>query len=312
MASAGAQRQPDAQNGATVGLAQLAEITECPGPGPGEKCLVPAHETCRTPSEDKYSVGHSFEPELQEEGINRGEEGLNPGVEAGEERGPKPTSSIVRPSHGPKRKPIKAEAELPPGLLLQKEEPEGSHSESSLSAKQHKKAKKRKSVGAPVPPALAGTSTPTETLGLEPFALPPVLAGKAQRLRPLYQYINYCNPELNQAGDGDREPEVEPESELALAPEEAGVEQLQLQALLPVTGELGLGLAMPCPNTLAPLTHTLPPLGQEVGEQPGGLSSLRMSGSLKAEVDKTTQVDIDKMLSVCAAPLVPPLSPQYK
>ncbi|ERE77152.1 hypothetical protein H671_3g11264 [Cricetulus griseus] len=287
MASAGAQRQPDAQNGATVGLAQLAEITECPGPGPGEKCLVPAHETCRTPSEDKYSVGHSFEPELQEEGINRGEEGLNPGVEAGEERGPKPTSSIVRPSHGPKRKPIKAEAELPPGLLLQKEEPEGSHSESSLSAKQHKKAKKRKSVGAPVPPALAGTSTPTETLGLEPFALPPVLAGKAQRLRPLYQYINYCNPELNQAGDGDREPEVEPESELALAPEEAGVEQLQLQALLPVTG-------------------------QEVGEQPGGLSSLRMSGSLKAEVDKTTQVDIDKMLSVCAAPLVPPLSPQYK
>ncbi|CAO2610146.1 Uncharacterized protein C16orf86 homolog [Lemmus lemmus] len=63
----------------------------------------------------------------------------------------------------------RAEAELPPGMLLQKEEPEGSHSESSLPAKQHKKAKKRKSVGAPVPPAgaTASTSAPTEMLGLE-------------------------------------------------------------------------------------------------------------------------------------------------
>lgn len=148
--------------------------------------------------------------------------------------------------------------------------------------------------------------------GAPAFALPRVLAGKAQRLRPLYQYINYCNPELNQAGDEDREPEVEPESELAPAPEEAVVEQLQLQALLPVAGELGLGLALSCSNTLVPLTRALPPLGREVGEQPGGLSSLRTSGSRKAEVDKTTQVDIDKMLSVCAAPLVPPLSPQYK
>ncbi|XP_073163324.1 uncharacterized protein C16orf86 homolog isoform X3 [Lepidochelys kempii] len=32
----------------------------------------------------------------------------------------------------------------------------------------------------------------------------------------------------------------------------------------------------------------------------------------QAAVDKSTQVDIDKMLSVCAAHLVPPLSPQYK
>ncbi|GAB1293584.1 Uncharacterized protein C16orf86 homolog [Apodemus speciosus] len=289
MASSGAKSQPEAQNGAAVGLAQVAEILECPGT---EECLVPAYETHRTPGEDKCPVGHSLEPELQEEGINLGEEGLNPGAEAGEERGPKPTSSIVRPAHGPKRKPPvqgsatpgpsyhahpRAEAEPPPGLQQQKEEPEGSHSESSLSSKQHKKAKKRKSVGAPVPPAVASTSAPAETFGLE---------RKAQRLRPLYQYINYCNPELNQAGDGDREPEVEPEPELALVPEEAGVDQLQLQTLLP--------------------------MAEEVGEEPGGLSSLRVSGGLKAEVDKTTQVDIDKMLSVCAAPLVPPLSPQYK
>lgn len=105
---------------------------------------------------------------------------------------------------------------------------------------------------------------------------------------------------------------MEPESELAPAPEEAGAEQLHLRPLLPVAGELGLGLPLPCPNTLVPLTHTLPSLGQEVGGEPGGLSNLRVSGRLKAEVDKTTQVDIDKMLSVCAAPLVPPLSPQYK
>lgn len=305
MASAGAKRQPETQNGAEVGSAQIAEIPECPGTG--ENCQVPAHEACRTPG-DQCPVGHSLIAELQEEGTSLGEEVLNPGVEAGEDRGPKPTPSIVRPSHGPKRKPIKAEAELPPGPPLQKEEPEGSHSEASLSAKQHKKAKKRKSVVAPAAPAVASTSAPTETLGME---------RKAQRLRPLYQYINYCNPELNQAGDGDKEMEVEPESDLTLVPEEAGVEQLQLQALLPVAGELGLGLALPCPNTLVPfpnvpLSHTLPSLGEEAVEEPGGVSSLRLSGSLKAEVDKTTQVDIDKMLSVCAAPLVPPLSPQYK
>ena len=57
---------------------------------------MPAHETCRSPGEDKCPVGHSLEPELQEEGIKVGEEGLNAGVEAGEERGPKPPSSIVR------------------------------------------------------------------------------------------------------------------------------------------------------------------------------------------------------------------------
>ncbi|EPY84194.1 hypothetical protein CB1_000490044 [Camelus ferus] len=115
-----------------------------------------------------------------------------------------------------------AEAELP----LQREELESSQSEPSPSAKQHKKAKKRKSLGTPVLPVVASTvPAPSEILGLE---------RKARRLRPLYQYINYCNPELNQAGEGDREAEaeVEPESELTLVPEEAGVEQLQ--ALLPM------------------------------------------------------------------------------
>ncbi|XP_037863954.1 uncharacterized protein C16orf86 homolog isoform X1 [Chlorocebus sabaeus] len=196
----------------------------------------------------------------------------------------------------------KAEAELPPRLPLQEEEPEGSQSEPSPSAKQHKKAKKRKSLGAPVLHAVASTvSAPLETLGLE---------RKAQRLRPLYQYINYCNPELNQAGEGDGEAEVEAEAELALVPEEAGVEQLQ--ALLPLAGELGPGLALPCPSALVTPIHALAPLGEEAGEEAGGLPSLGVSDHHKAEVDKSTQVDIDKMLSVCTAPLVPPLSPQYK
>lgn len=165
----------------------------------------------------------------------------------------------------------------------------------------------------PEPSLLSQPAGPnTAQLGTPVIALPWVLVGKAQRLRPLYQYINYCNPELNQAGEGDREAEaeVEPESELTVVPEEAGVEQLQ--ALLPVAGELGSDLTLPCPSMFVPPTHTLVPLGEEASEEPGGLPSLGVSGCLKAEMDKSTQVDINKMLSVCNAPLVPPLSPQYK
>uniref|UniRef100_G3TLR2 Chromosome 16 open reading frame 86 n=1 Tax=Loxodonta africana TaxID=9785 RepID=G3TLR2_LOXAF len=310
MASAGAERRYGPQDGTTTGLALLAEApgdlvqsSECPVTG--DQCLVPALETCQTQGEDKCRTEPASEPVLQEER-------LKPAVEAIEETGPRPLASIVRPSHGLKRK---AEAELPLGLLLQKGEPEGS--EPSPSSKQHKKPKKRKSLGAPALPATVSTvSASSETLGLEPWCSSPALSwvfsGKAQRLRPLYQYINYCNPELNQAGEGGREAEaeVEPQSELALVPMEAGVEQLQ--ALPPVAGELGLDLAFPCPKMLVPPTHILDPLAEEAGEEPGGLPSLGVSSRLTAEVDKSNQVDINKMLSVCAAPLVPPLSPQYK
>ncbi|XP_003799435.1 uncharacterized protein C16orf86 homolog [Otolemur garnettii] len=319
MASAGAEKQPGPQE--AMGPPQLPEVPSgCPQTSEclvtGNQCPVPAHEACQTRGEDKCPTGVASEPELQE-GLKQ-EERLKAEREAPEERSPRPAASLVRPSHCPKRKPVKSlslpgpshhayprtEADLPPGLPLQKEEPEGSQSEALPSAKQHKKAKKRKSLGAPMLPAVACTvSAPSEALGLE---------RKAQRLRPLYQYINYCNPELNQAMEGDKvaKAEVEAESELALIPEEAGVEQLQ--ALLPMAGELGSGLALPCPSMLVPPTHALAPLGEEAGEEPGDLSSLGVTGHLKAEVDKSTQVDIDKMLSVCAAPLVPPLSPQYK
>ncbi|XP_050629236.1 uncharacterized protein C16orf86 homolog isoform X2 [Macaca thibetana thibetana] len=298
MASAGAERRPGVQEATVVGQGQLAEdpgsaeTSECPVAE--EHFLVPAHEARGTQGEDQRPAGAASELELQEEGPKLGEERPKPEAGALQERGPRPVVSIVRPRHGPKRKPVK--------LPLQEEEPEGSQSEPSPSAKQHKKAKKRKSLGAPVLHAVASTvSAPLETLGLE---------RKAQRLRPLYQYINYCNPELNQAGEGDGEAEVEAEAELALVPEEAGVEQLQ--ALLPLAGELGPGLALPCPSPLVTPIHALAPLGEEAGEEAGGLPSLGVSDHHKAEVDKSTQVDIDKMLSVCTAPLVPPLSPQYK
>ncbi|XP_021572060.1 uncharacterized protein C16orf86 homolog [Carlito syrichta] len=329
MTSAGVEKRPGTQEPAQLveapSRAQTSEVTGKACPMMAGQCLVPAHEACETQEEDRCPTGAASKPELQEkelkqeeERLKQEEERLKPEVEALEERGPRPTASILRPSHGPKRKLVKslslpepsyhanprAEAELLPGLLLQKEEPEGSQSESSPSAKQHKKAKKRKTLGISVLPATANTMpTPSETLRLE---------RKAQRLRPLYQYINYCNPELNQAGEGEREAEAKVEAELeqALVPEEAGVEQLQ--ALLPVAGELDSSLALPCPNTLVPSTQVLAPLGEETREEPRGLPSLGASGHLKAEEDKSSQVDIDKMLSVCAAPLVPPLSPQYK
>lgn len=54
--------------------------------------------------------------------------------------------------------------------------------------------------------------------------------GKAQRLRPLYQYINYSNPELNQPGEGEGEVEVElglvPDKPSG-GPEEAAAERPQ-------------------------------------------------------------------------------------
>nr|KAF6406203.1 hypothetical protein HJG59_001718 [Molossus molossus] len=307
MTSAEAEKGLGAQDEVVEVLARLSEVPSghtqsSESPVMGNQGLVSAHEACRTQGEDKCPIGPVSKPELLEEQLKLEEQKLKPEVEALEERGLRPMASIVRSSHGPKRKPVKAEAELPQGLPLQREDLEGRQSEPSLSAKQHKKAKKRKSLGALVLPAVASTvSTPSETLGLE---------RKAQRLRPLYQYINYCNPELNQEGDREAEAEVEPESELTLVPEEACVEQLP--ALLPVAGELGSGLTLPCPSMFVSPTHALIPLGEEAGEEPGSLPSLGVSGLLKTEMDKTTQVDINKMLSVCAAPLVPPLSPQYK
>ncbi|XP_040853244.1 uncharacterized protein C16orf86-like [Ochotona curzoniae] len=295
MTSAG--RPPEAQEEVAVEPAQLtlasSNLYECPVLE--AQSLVPAPEVFRTTGEDNCPRGPASEPETQEQ-----EPKLE--VEVPEERGPRLIVTPVRPGHGPKRK---VEVELSPGLSLQREESEGSQSEPSPSPKQHKKAKKRKSLGASGLLASAAPA-PSEVLGPE---------RKAQRLRPLYQYINYCNPELNQASEEDVETkaevktkaEAEPDSEPGLVPEEAGVEPLQ--ALLPATAaaELGSGLAMPCISVLLTPMHVLPP-----GEEPGGSPDADLSDCLKTEVDKAAEADVDKMLSVCTAPLVPPLSPQYK
>ncbi|XP_006878955.1 PREDICTED: uncharacterized protein C16orf86 homolog [Elephantulus edwardii] len=298
MTSAGTKRGPGAQEEITVGPVLLAETPA--GPNQNSKCSVtqgqcpvPACEACQTQGEDECPAEPALELELQER--------LKPEVGTPEERTPRPLPLTGRPSHrtGHYVHP-RTEAERPGGLTLQKEELGSSQSELS-SVKQHKKAKKRKSQGAPaLPPAVSTASTPSEILGLE---------RKAQRLRPLYQYINYCNPELNQAGDMDRD--AEPETEQAQVPKEAKAAE-QLHALLPMAGETSSGFVLPCTQMLAPPTHILAPLAEEARVESGGLPSLGVSCWPKAEVDKSTQVDIDKMLSVCAAPLVPPLSPQYR
>lgn len=73
----------------------------------GNQGLVSAHEACGTQGEDKRPTGPVSEPELQEEQLKLEEERLKPEVEALEERGPRPMASVVRSSHGPKRKPVK-------------------------------------------------------------------------------------------------------------------------------------------------------------------------------------------------------------
>ncbi|XP_043842073.1 uncharacterized protein C16orf86 homolog [Dromiciops gliroides] len=265
---------PGRRQGNQASSAQLGEAPESPGwlSAEGEERQAGAG------LEPEAEPEPEPEPEPEEE-LPKDEEQLEP-------RGPRPPPPVppLRASHGLKRKPAKVEAELQLQLAdlrrppLRKEEADRARGEPSPPAKQHKKAKKRKSLGLPPPLATATVApTPAEALGLE---------RKAQRLRPLYQYINYSNPELNQAGEGEAEVGVDPalvSEEASGGSEEAGAERPQAS-----------------------------PLGEEGGEEPVHILSFTPSSQLKAEVDKSTQVDIDKMLSVCAAHLVPPLSPQYK
>ncbi|KAG8144028.1 hypothetical protein E2320_001158 [Naja naja] len=170
------------------------------------------------------------------------------------------------------------------------EEPESAKVEASLLLKQPKKSKKRKSTQetTPVPPAAPGTSLPPESATTEK---------KSQRLRPLYQYINYDNPEMNRPSD----------KEYDLSPVEAPSTQENK------TGTIELRTT---PSIGQKLLHTDPVFSVAVAEEKGkelrSLPSATSGAAVKTEVDKSTQVDIDKMLSVCAAHLVPPLSPQNK
>uniref|UniRef100_A0ACB8EA02 Uncharacterized protein n=1 Tax=Sphaerodactylus townsendi TaxID=933632 RepID=A0ACB8EA02_9SAUR len=156
------------------------------------------------------------------------------------------------------------------------EEADGSKAETPVILKQPKKSKKRKSsLDIIVNPASStGSTLSPESAGVE---------RKSQRLRPLYQYINYGNPEMNSPS----------EKECDLPP-------LEIPPILE--------------NKAGPLELRIPPpkVAEDKGRDPRSPKSASPGVAAKAEVDKSTQVDIDKMLSVCAAHLVPPLSPQHK
>lgn len=66
-----------------------------------------------------------------------------------------PQASLTSASQARATKPILGQSAAPQGLSLQREEPENNQNEPSPSAKQHKKAKKRKSLGTPVLPVVA-------------------------------------------------------------------------------------------------------------------------------------------------------------
>ncbi|XP_067406325.1 uncharacterized protein C16orf86 homolog [Emydura macquarii macquarii] len=145
--------------------------------------------------------------------------------------------------------------------------------DSPLATKQHKKAKKRKSSANPAASAASLAAVPApDTPGGD---------RRPQRLRALYQYINYDNPELNSPSEDESDtPDTAALGEAARAPDKANTEESE--------GSRQAGAKGDNPESYSP---AIP---------------------LQAEVDKSTQVDIDKMLSVCAAHLVPPLSPQSK
>ncbi|XP_077165599.1 uncharacterized protein C16orf86 homolog isoform X2 [Paroedura picta] len=156
------------------------------------------------------------------------------------------------------------------------EEMDGSKVETPLIPKQPKKSKKRKSSLDIIVNSASGTGS----------MLTPESAGgerKSQRLRPLYQYINYGNPEMNSPSEKESD--------------------LPAQETHPVLENKTVPLE---------LRITSSKVAEDKGRDLRSPKSANTGVAAKAEVDKSTQVDIDKMLSVCAAHLVPPLSPQHK
>ncbi|XP_061449655.1 uncharacterized protein C16orf86 homolog isoform X2 [Rhineura floridana] len=161
-------------------------------------------------------------------------------------------------------------------LLPRVEETDGPKIEAPLMPKQSKKSKKRKST-------LDITVAPAASTG--GILLPESTGGerKSQRLRPLYQYINYDNPEMNSPSD-----------------KECDLPYLEFCSALE--------------NKAGPLEPriTLHKVAEDKGTELRSPTGVTSGAITKIEVDKSTQVDIDKMLSVCASHLVPPLSPQHK
>ncbi|XP_059849444.1 uncharacterized protein C16orf86 homolog [Hypanus sabinus] len=165
-------------------------------------------------------------------------------------------------------------------------ESESNKSDLSAVALQQKRSfKKRRRDDGKVLPSNTTVSPKTPTASLENSnkILP---AGKHRRT--LYQYINFDNPEFN-----------------ILTTVASDVEQ---------TIQENISESKPKATILS--QETTQPAGHETKEE----SLLRTSPSLslgtpeKSGLNKSSQVslDINKMLSICAAPLVPPLSPQPK
>ncbi|XP_078525454.1 uncharacterized protein C16orf86 homolog isoform X2 [Lissotriton helveticus] len=142
--------------------------------------------------------------------------------------------------------------------------------------KKSKKRKKESAVEILVPPLTSAPSQLSEQKGPEK---------KPPRVRTLYQYINYNNPEMNRKSDGETDTEE-------MEPPAKAVQEEQ-------------------PSTGTQLPKPFLPAGVKE-DNLKMMKSLSFGRQVKPELDKSTQVDIDKMLSVCAAHLVPPLSPQYK
>ncbi|XP_078066397.1 uncharacterized protein C16orf86-like [Mustelus asterias] len=168
-------------------------------------------------------------------------------------------------------------------------ESDSSKTDLSTGALQQKKAlkKKRRSDGVVVLNINSTTISPkTSTITLENSSK--ILSTGKQR-RMLYQYINFDNPEFN----------------VLTTTENDQKEQTILENISENKTK------MPVPS------H---PSAQTAGNENKEDSLLRTSPSLslgtpeKSAPNKSAQVslDINKMLSICAAPLVPPLSPQPK
>lgn len=74
-------------------------------PAQGDQGLVLAPEVCWAQAEAKSRAGRAPEPEPPEISLQPQEERLKPEVEVPEDRGAQ-LLTIVRPVHGPKRKPV--------------------------------------------------------------------------------------------------------------------------------------------------------------------------------------------------------------
>ncbi|KAK6477071.1 hypothetical protein HHUSO_G21934 [Huso huso] len=113
-----------------------------------------------------------------------------------------------------------------------------------------------------------------------------LFSGKQQHARGLYQYINSSLPEFNTPSEDTRIAQVHPSP---------STEDQQA-------------------SSIPPSTSSLQPAGDSTEERFTSLTAAYTSSSSRerpviAQLDQSTQDGIERMLSICATSLVPPLSP---